>query len=506
MKILFATSEAHPFIKTGGLADVSGSLPNEFIAMKHQVRVVLPAYQSVMAKLNKKDYRKVANLQMNGCGRVFDVTVLQVKAGALKGADYPVWLVDIPELFNRPGNPYLAGDGFDWWDNGERFGVFAKVVTELAMNRAGLKWQANVLHANDWQTGLIPALLSLEDKALRPKTVFTIHNMAYPGNFPYSLFKLLELPESLWSIDGVEFWGHFSMLKGGLIKSDWVTTVSPTYAKEICYPEFAYGMEGILQLRQAEGKLKGIINGIDETFWSPETDNLIVENYSVDKGLKKGKLANKETLLSELCLLRGEGAKKSEARLKECMARPLIGLVGRLVEQKGIDLVLEVMPEIVKQTNANFVIVGSGNKYFEEQVREFARKNRTRVWAFIGYSESLGHRVEAGADMFLMPSRFEPCGLNQMYSLKYGTPPIVHHTGGLADTVVNANAENIKANTATGFVFYDPSHHALKSTILHALNLYSKPQTWQQIQKTGMQQSFKWRQSAQQYLELYSEN
>ena len=504
MKILFATSEAHPFIKTGGLADVSGSLPNAFIELKHKVRLVMPAYRSVLDKLPPKSSRKVAELEVTACGNTLSCRILQVKAGAMKGVNYPVWLVDIPELFDRAGNPYLAADGSDWWDNGERFGVFSKVVTELAMNRAGLRWQADVVHANDWQTGLIPALLSLEEE--RPKTVFTIHNMAYPGNFPESLFRLLGLPDELWGMEGVEFWGHFSMLKAGLMKADWVTTVSPTYAKEICYPEFAYGMEGILQRRHDEGRLVGIINGIDDAVWNPEVDNLIVQNYSVKKGRTNGKLANKEALLSELCLLRGENHKRSKKRLDSCLDKPLIGLVGRLVEQKGIDLVLEVMPEIIQQTQANFVIVGSGNKYYEEQIKAFAKQYPSRVWAFIGYSESLGHRVEAGADMFLMPSRFEPCGLNQMYSLAYGTPPIVHHTGGLADTVVNATDENLEAGTATGFVFYDPSRHALKSTILHALHLYSKPKTWQKIQKTGMQQSFKWKQSAKQYLEIYLEN
>lgn len=504
MKILFATSEAHPLIKTGGLADVSGSLPNEFIALKHKVRLVLPAYQSVMSKLKKSDYRKVAEFEVDGCGQTFAGRILQIKAKAVKGVDYPVWLVDIPKLYDRPGNPYLAADGSDWWDNGERFGVFSKVVNELAMNRMGLKWQADVVHCNDWQTGLIPALLSLE--ANPPKTVFTIHNMAYPGNFPYSLFQMLQLPESLWSMHGVEFWGHFSMLKAGLVKSDWVTTVSPTYAKEICFPEFAYGMEGILQDRAKEGRLRGIINGIDDTVWSPENDNLIVKNYSVKKGLKAGKQANKEALLSELCLLRGEGSKKTKQRLGLCMDKPLIGLVSRLVEQKGIDLVLEVIPEVIQQTNANFVIVGAGNKFYEDQVRALAHKYPTRLWAFIGYSESLGHRVEAGADMFLMPSRFEPCGLNQMYSLAYGTPPIVNHTGGLADTVVNATQENVEKGLATGFVFYDPSRHALKSTLLHALHLCSQPEVWEQIQKTGMQQDFHWKNSAKQYLEIYTES
>ena len=504
MKILFATSEAHPLIKTGGLADVSGSLPNALADLKHKVRLVLPAYQSVMDKLpEKKAYKKIAEFSVAGCDRDYLVKILQVKVGAIVGIKVPVWLVDIPELFDRPGNPYLAADGTDWWDNGERFGVFSKVVAELAMNRVGSKWQPDVVHLNDWQTGLVPALLSLEEAP--PKSVFTIHNMAYPGNFPKSLFEALNLPWSLWNKEGVEFWGHFSMLKAGLIKSDWVTTVSPTYANQICHPELAYGFEGVLQDRAAEGRLTGILNGIDDQVWNPSTDDLIVKNYSVKKGRTAGKLANKEALLSDLCLYRGESEKKSGKRLANCVQQPLVGLVGRLVEQKGIDLVLEVIPELIEQSNANFVIVGSGDPFYENQIKQMAKKYPGRIWVFIGYSESLAHRVEAGADMFLMPSRFEPCGLNQMYSLAYGTLPIVHHTGGLADTVVNATEMNLKNGTATGFVFYDPSRHALKSTLLHALHLFDKTRTWQKIQKTGMEQSFDWKASAKQYVSLYTE-
>ncbi|MDA3808004.1 MAG: glycogen synthase GlgA [Thiomicrorhabdus sp.] len=504
MKILFATSEAHPLIKTGGLADVSGSLPNALAALKHKIRLVLPAYRAVMDKLpHGVILKKVAEVSVQGCGREFTAKILQLKAGAVSGIDVPVWLVDIPELFDRAGNPYLAADGSDWWDNGERFAVFSKVVTELAMDRLGLKWQPDVVHVNDWQTGLVPALLSLESQ--RPQTVFTVHNMAYPGNFPRSLFEQLKLPWVLWESEGVEFWGHFSMLKAGLIKADQVTTVSPTYAKEICFPEFAYGFEGVLQKRQKEGRLTGIINGIDEAVWNPATDDLIVEHYSAQKGRLAGKQANKKSLLSDLCLLRGEAEKRSNHRMLDCMDKPLVGLVGRLVAQKGIDLVLDIMPELIEQTNANFVIVGSGDKVWEVQIKALAKKYPHRIWAFIGYSESLAHRVEAGADLFLMPSRFEPCGLNQMYSLAYGTPPIVHHTGGLADTVVNATEENIKQGEATGFIFYDPSRQALKSTVLHALHLFNKKRTWQKIQKTGMEQNFGWEASAKRYIELYLE-
>lgn len=503
MKILFATSEAHPLIKTGGLGDVSGSLPNALAALKHRVRLVLPAYQSLMAQLPEKHLKRVCQLDVGGCGRRYRVCVLQLKAGAVNGIDVPVWLVDIPELFDRPGNPYLSEDGKDWGDNGERFGVFSKVVAELAMDRAGLKWRPDVVHVNDWQTGLVSGLLSLE--AERPKTVFTVHNMAYPGHFPQSLFDQLELPRSLWSMEGVEFWGHFSMLKTGLICSDWVTTVSPTYAEEICYPEFAYGFEGVLQKRHLEGRLVGVLNGINTDVWNPQSDALIAHNYSVKKGRVKGKQVNKTALLAELDRLKGVSETDSQAAMPPLLEAPLITLVGRLVPQKGIDLVLEVLPDLLEQSDAHFVFIGSGQKTFEASLQSYAEAYPDRVRTYIGYSETLAHLAEAGGDLFLMPSRFEPCGLNQMYSLAYGTPPVVHHTGGLADTVVNATHENLKDGTATGFVFYDPSRHALKSTLMHALHLFEKKRTWQKLQKTGMEQNFSWKASAKHYVKLYSE-
>ena len=504
MKILFATSEAHPFVKTGGLADVSGSLPNALAQLKNKVRLVLPAYRSVLEKLDSdKVYKQVAELSVEGCGRYFHVKILKIKAGTIEGVNVPVLLVDIPELFDRSGTPYLAEDGFDWWDNGERFAVFSKVVTELAMDRVGLDWKADVVHANDWQTGLVPALLSLEQKP--PKTVFTVHNMAYAGNFPKSLFDGMKLDWKLWGAEGVEFYGQFSMLKAGLIKSDWITTVSPTYAKEICYPAFAYGFEGVLQQRASEGRLIGILNGIDDQVWNPEKDPLIEKNYSARKGRVVGKQHNKAALLSGMDFLKAENGKAENPEMARWLKEPLVGLVGRLVTQKGIDLVIDVLPDLLKETTANFIFVGTGDREFEVALYKFAKDYPDRIWVYIGYSEVLAHQVEAGADLFLMPSRFEPCGLNQMYSLAYGTPPVVHHTGGLADTVVNATEQNLKEGKATGFVFYDTSRHALKSTLLHALYLLGKKRTWQKLQKTGMEQPLGWENSAKKYVQLYSE-
>ncbi len=486
MNILFATSEIHPVIKTGGLADVSGGLPNAYSRLDHQVRVVLPGYLAVWEKLT--DVHKIAEFHT---GTTFYDHPVVIKAARSSGIDVPLWIVDIPELFDRPGNPYLAADGSDWWDNGERFGVFSRIVAELAMDKHGIGWRADLVQANDWQTGLVPAFLAEESQP--PATIFTIHNMAYQGNFPNSLFNYLNLPWHWWSAEGgLEFHGQMSMLKAGIEKADWVTTVSPTYAKEITWPEFAYGLEGVMARKLGEGRLVGIINGIDQDVWNPATDRLIARTYSAEKGRVAAKAENKRALLNHF------GWHESEIDPNI----PVIGMVGRLVWQKGVDLVLDLIPHILEQENAIFVVLGSGDREHHDALQRLAIYYPRRVLVYLGYSEALAHLVEAGSDIFLMPSRFEPCGLNQIYSLMYGTPPIVHSTGGLADTVVNATVENLDNGTATGFVFYDPSLHALKSTLQHALYLFGKKRSWQKLQKQGMQQHFGWQDSAQQYLNL----
>lgn len=487
MNILYATSEAHPLIKTGGLADVSGSLPDAIAKLGHNVRLVMPAYQAVLDKLSKVSV--VAQYDIGGAGRMLQVRLLKVKVSELK---VTVWLVDIPELFNRPGNPYLGPDGQDWWDNGERFAVFSRALVEIAMDRVGLEWKADIVHANDWQTGLVPAYLTQE--SVRPRTIFTIHNMAYAGFFPKSLFDSLWLPWEWWTPEGVEFYGQLSMLKAGIAMADWVTTVSPSYANEICTSEFAYGFEGILQKRHSEERLIGILNGIDAHHWSPEHDEYISHNYSVKKGRVSAKRRNKEMLLTLL------GDHDPQQHLDE----PLIGFVGRLVDQKGLDLILQAIPELMAKHAVRFVFVGSGAPHYEVALAQLAIAYPERIFTHIGYSEPLAHQVEAGADMFLMPSRFEPCGLNQMYSLAYGTPPIVHHTGGLIDTVVHTNEQTIADKTANGFMFYQPSAQALVAAIEQALYFYSKPRTWQKIQKTGMEQAFDWKKSAREYVKIYS--
>lgn len=487
MRILFATSEAHPLVKTGGLADVSGSLPDALARLGHEVQLILPAYQSVLEKYPV--YEVLSHFSVGGAGRLLNARVLSVRVPEL---EQTVWLLDIPELFHRQGNPYLAPDGKDWWDNGERFAVFSRAAADIAMNRAGLNWRADVVHANDWQTGLLPAFLREERNA--PRTVFTIHNMAYAGYFPKSLFDHMWLPWHWWGADGVEFYGQMSMLKAGIQYADAVTTVSPSYAREICTEEFAYGFAGIMRTTRDQGRLHGILNGIDTRYWNPQNDPYLHANYGPGDGMDQGKRRNKQALLKQL----GAPASVIEDGL------PLLGFIGRLVTQKGIDLILEVLPELLQQQRVNLVCVGSGEAHFEQALRQLSAQYPEHAFVHIGYSEALAHQVEAAADIFLMPSRFEPCGLNQLYSLAYGTLPLVHHTGGLADTVVNASDENMAHNSATGFVFYDMSAHAMRAALEHALYVYSRPELWRQLQNSAMAQQFTWEQSARQYIDLYT--
>jgi starch synthase len=331
----------------------------------------------------------------------------------------------------------------------------------------------------------------LEKEINRPKRIFTIHNLAYGGHFPREEFDANMLPNDWWHIGGVEFYGGFSMLKAGLVYSDEITTVSPTYAQEICTPEFGYGMEGILLERQ--NKLSGILNGIDQDVWNPATDPALPFHYSA-KRRNPGKQKNKQALLEYFDV-------EVDDRY---MDAPLFGSVGRLVDQKGIDLIIEAIPILMQQTNANFVLVGTGDAFFEKALQQLANDFPGRVFIYIGYSEDLAHLLEAGSDVFIMPSRFEPCGLNQLYSLRYGTPPLVTNTGGLADTVVNASEENVRNKVATGFVMEEVSTASLVRSVQHAITLYDNKMVWKQILATAMAQDFSWELSAQQYLNLYT--
>ena len=484
MKILFAASEAYPLVKTGGLGDVIYSLPRALAKQGAEVRVVLPAYRLVLEQV--KQFHIAGWLQVKGAGRMHDVRILETSDRHL---GVPLLLVDAPVLFDRPGNPYLHPDGYNWHDNAERFTVFSRAVAQLAARAELLDWKPEVVHCHDWQTGLVPALVSLEPEP--PASIYTIHNLSYAGVFSHEEFERLDLPREWWSTHLMEFFGNFSMLKAGVIFADHITTVSPTYAREIQTPGFGYGFDGVL--RAMKHKLTGILNGIDQDVWNPATDSYLPYHYSLKHHYLAGKRKNKEALLQQMGL---------EATGQELDA-PLLGFIGRLVEQKGIDLLLNALPSLLDRHDLRLVILGSGEHHFENALRELAALYPERLFVTLGYSEELAHRIEAAADIFVMPSRFEPCGLNQLYSLRYGTPPVVHAVGGLADTVVDATPENIEAGTATGFVFDHASTQALSGALERALELYRHPGTWRQLVRTAMSQDFGWTHSAREYLRLY---
>lgn len=484
MKILFVTSEAYPLIKTGGLGDVSNSLPNSLQQHKADVRLIMPAYRDVLSQLEKFEI-----LGWVKVGPHQEIRVLQTSHPAF---EMPIWLVDCPPVFGRTGNPYTHPSGQDWHDNPQRFALFCHVAALMAIDTLDNGWKADIVHTNDWQTGLVPAFLSLETNP--PKRVFTIHNIAYDCHFDYSVFKTMNLPPHWWSMELGEFYDRFSMLKAGMVFSDIITTVSPRYAEEIRSPEYGYGYAAILEAQK--DKLHGIINGIDAEVWGPASDSYLVKNYSsADKpaAISKAKAANKKELLKQL------GADPAALNSD----KPLIGFVGRLVFQKGIDLLLDAIKTLLPENNARFVIIGSGEHELESKLRSLADRHPGQVFCYIGYSEALAHLLEAGCDIFAMPSRYEPCGLNQLYSLHYGTPPVVRNTGGLADTVINASAQNLADNTATGIVFEQATAEALGSALRQAISLFSDKKTWNRLISKGMQQDFSWDNSARAYLSLY---
>ncbi len=475
--MLFAASEAQPLIKTGGLADVAGSLPTAIRMLGHDARLILPAYPQTLEHEIQLTTAAVITIQ----GYDGEIRLLE---GLLDGK-LPLYLVDIPSLFDREGHPYSDSSGNDWADNAQRFALFSRVVAAVAMNRAELGWRPDIVHCNDWQTGLVPPLLVTENN--RPATIFTIHNLSYQGIFDYKTFQQLHIPAELWSHDGLEFHHNLSFIKGGLAFADWITAVSPTYAEEIRTPAFGYGLEGLLNHRADH--LTGIINGIDYQKWDPSTDSKIAQNYTVDSF--KQKQTNKLRLQQEMGL---EADEKSI----------LFGCIGRVVEQKGIDLILETMPELLSAGGVQLVMLGEGEKSLEQGMQELADNHPGRCAVKIKYDEELAHRIEAGCDSFLMPSRYEPCGLNQLYSLRYGTVPIVHRTGGLADTVTDVSPTTILDGSATGFLFDQPDAISLRSAIDRAIEFYHRPGVWwERLALNGMQQDFSWDRSANRYLELY---
>jgi starch synthase len=477
MDILFCTSEAYPLIKTGGLADVSGSLPKALCELGNDVRIILPAYPEVLECA--VGLTPVAELTLIGA-----TEPVEILAGRLSGSSVGLYLVNSPAHFRRPGNPYVQNDGSDWPDNAERFALFARAIVALSLGQADTDWKPELVHCNDWQTGLVPALLSQHE--VRPATLFSIHNLSYQGLFPTETFTALKLPDSLWSIEGLEFHNELSFIKGGIAFADQLTTVSPTYAQEICTSAFGYGLEGLLQHRSAS--LTGILNGMDIDTWNPATDSFIERTYNVHH--LQHKLANK------LALQRDKGLPQGAQPL-------LLGYIGRLVEQKGVDLILDTIDSLF-QHPVQLVVLGSGDQALEKRLEDAALRYPDQLSVHVGYDERLAHRIEAGADCLLMPSRYEPCGLNQMYSLAYGTIPIVHRTGGLTDTVVDLNETTARNYTATGFSFDEDTPEAVLDACVRALSYFQASRIdWWKLVITGMKKDFSWPASAARYLELY---
>jgi starch synthase len=477
-RVLLASSEAHPLVKTGGLADVAGSLPAALRDLGHDARLIIPAYPGAVKRL--RELRTVCDLRLKGTR-----ANVRILGGRLEDSLVPTYLVEAPEHFCREGNPYTDTSGRDWGDNPERFLLFCESIAQLAVGCPALDWRPEVIHCNDWQTGLVPALL--RNKGGRPAIVFTIHNLAYQGLFDRATFNRLRLPADLWALHGLEFHHSLSFIKGGIVFADRVNTVSPTYAEEVRTPAFGCGLEGLLS--GLGERFCGILNGIDYQTWNPAEDKLIPQPYDGESfGLKAE---------NKLALQREFGLPRNEEAL-------LFGLIGRLVEQKGVDLILGILPRLLARPNTQLVVQGAGNKAIEDALLAAREMHPDRVGVFLGYDEGRAHRIEAGCDAFLMPSRFEPCGLNQLYSLRYGTVPVVRRTGGLADTVIDAGIDGIERGETTGFCFAQPDMEGLWGAVERCLDLFRhQPRLWRRLSLNGMSQDFSWAASARHYERLY---
>jgi starch synthase len=469
-------SEVAPYAKTGGLADVTGALPQALERLGHDVTTVMPRYRGMATAGASVVSRTVA---LGGVSYAVAFHVLPLSPRRRLVA------VDVPQFFDREG--YYIADGRDFGDNAERFALLARASLEFA--EADDSRPIDVVHAHDWQAALAPTYLRT-DAVRFPRlqsagTAFTIHNLAYQGVFPRDVVPRLGLPWSAFTVETGEFYGRFSFMKAGLVYSDYLTTVSPTYARETQTPAFGAGLHGVLQARRS--RYVGILNGIDTVTWNPASDLYVPAHFGADD--LAGKPVNKRALLERFGLSVGDDA----------LARPLVGMVSRLVEQKGLELVGRAAEALVS-LDATWVFVGTGEAKHEALLRGLAARYPSRVGVHIGFDEGLAHLVEAGADMFLMPSTFEPCGLNQMYSLRYGTVPIVHAVGGLEDTVQPYTA---RASGANGFKFREPTPEALVRSVRQAVRLYRNKAAWLALMKQGMAADYSWETSAREYGKVY---
>ena len=478
MKILFATPECAPYVKTGGLGDVSAALPATLAALGHDVHILMPAYKGMKVSGEIGD-----GVELPAWGPWPAAQLVPVKIAN----GVTLLLLACPSLYQRPGGPYVDASGRDYHDNAVRFGLLARIAAQLGTVHSPLRgWSADVVHANDWPCAMAPLYLA-QSRLISPQeptaaSVLTIHNLAFQGVFPMASADLLGVPHHWRGMDGVEFWGQLSMLKAGIQFADAITTVSPSYAREIQTPAHGVGFDGILRARAS--RLRGILNGIDTRLWDPSSDPLLPYHFSPEN--LQGKARCKSALQARV----GLPAQKSAM---------LFALVSRLTPQKGVDLVLGALPRLVA-AGAQLVVLGQGDPGLQQALKDAAQKHPTQVSVTLGFDEGLAHLIEAGADCFLMPSRFEPCGLNQMYSQAYGTPPVVAPVGGLLDSVTDATADPAHG---TGFVMKACDPAGLDDALARAQRTWRETHQWRRIQANGMARHFGWEDSAMQYLEVY---
>jgi starch synthase len=475
LNVLAAVSEIFPLIKTGGLADVAGALPDALSAYGIAVRTLVPGYRQVLGALEGGVVVASLNDLFGGEARIV----------AAKAAGLDLFAIDAPHLYARNGNPYRQADGSDWPDNAFRFAALSRVAVMLAQGLVQ-GYQPDAVHAHDWQTGLVPAYLHYAG-AIRPPTVMTIHNLAFQGQFPSYLLRSLGLPDSAYGIGGVEYYGAIGYLKAGVQFADRVTTVSPTYAAEIRTPSGGMGMDGLLRARA--DVLSGILNGIDTEVWDPAHDSLLPATFDAD-GLAE-RAANKQALQIML------GLQNDPARL-------LFGVVSRLTTQKGIDLVLAALPALL-ESGAQLAFLGSGDALMEAGLRAAMASHSDSIGGRFGYDEGLAHLIQGGCDALLVPSRFEPCGLTQLCAMRYGALPVVAHVGGLCDTVIDANEMAIAAGIGTGFHFSPVTAEMLAAVILRAVSVWRQPDLWRRLQRNAMQTDVSWHRPAGRYAALYRE-
>jgi len=473
LAVLSVASELYPLVKTGGLADVVAALPPALAAEEVRVCTLVPGYPAVLAALQEAaEAHYFADLYG---------APARLLRGKATGLD--VMVLDAPHLFLRPGGPYQDPSGQDWPDNAWRFAALARVAAEAACGRAG-NFVADVVHAHEWQTGLLPAYLHYEDG---PPTVMTIHNLAFQGRYPAAVFATLGLPPAAWGIDGVEYYGGVGYLKAGIALADAVTTVSPSYAAEIRTPEGGMGLDGLL--RRRSDRLSGILNGIDTAVWNPATDALLPARYSAAR--PAGRAAAKAALQARLGL-----DVQPEALL--------YGVVSRLTWQKGLDLLLEALPVLLR-SGAQLALLGTGEPELQAGFTAAAQSYPGRVGCLIGYDEALAHLMQAGADALLVPSRFEPCGLTQLCALRYGALPVVARVGGLADTVVDANEMALAAGAGSGVMFAPPSRDMLEAALLRTAHLWRDHEIWRRLQRNAMRTDVSWKRPAARYAALFRE-